>query len=599
MNVLQLLPKSVMAFCILAVVSSCTSFNNPMDDDFEVAKTLETKTQTIGMAGGIVKLSDNTSIEIPADAIGESFTLTLSNISPEKLFSTSNSLVYDIDFSTTPQYFIINFQLKQALNKEDISIVCYDPDNTDEMISGYGPDFEYDANTGIATSVFYPGVTTKSTGNLKSINHELLFKRWVAEWDENVEGSTETNLLEMPYYTQAGGSCVTTCATMLTKAYKPYRDRESETEIYHFLKYLGISKNDGVGPYTFLHSLIKAFHLYTGAGVISEGYFNSSSLQSKIIKEIDNGHPIILNMNYPKIGRHAILIVGYEKVTTGSQKVSYNIIYHNPNLSSNMYSKNSFEWLMSDKSMVVAYQIIFSSNEAHPKRALQTVGLPLNEDGHIKCNANYTITLDYNLSGNKGYGWFNPAGTKVDTIPAGISSLDLLLPVWNADLSNEKDVKMNVQISQEGINKAVYSEDFPIHLPVGKDAHWFKKSIPASSFISDKGGDKYTLYVRLYDQSDTYLDGFLVDVFIEPTSDDLTKLKKCKHIDFDFSFDYYTTEPEYVHSSAMQFIREHGDIQWKGTSFRISHSSPGSFSSTGDKFDYFETISGTVSGDAK
>lgn len=508
------------SIALLILSSSCNLFSDDdfgrdFDDDFIPGLALESNTAKIDNKGGSVVMSDGTTVIIPANAINGNSTVKVSKIDPKQIFSKS-SMVYDIDFSIVPNSLSLEFQLAKGLTSNQVSIVCYDPETTSDFLNGFQPKYDYDSVTGIVTASITSIELEKSTNTLKSVYNEMMFKRWVVEWDENVEGSVENMLIEMPYYMQPGGTCVTTCATMLTKAYTPYKDRKNEFEISDFLKRLQIGKDDGVGPYTFLHSLIASFNSFTGAGVESEGFYLKGNLQSAIIAQLDQGHPVILRFNYPGIGNHAILILGYQKITSGSQRVSYNLIFHNPNISENMYSIESFDKLMSQKSSVVAYQIMYPTDPVHPKRALQTVGFPLNEDGYIRFKtASTNISLDYDMNSKTGYHWVTTSGKVVETIPDDFKNFELSLPLWNANKTSEANVELLISISHD--DKVVYRKETPISLPVTTVPYWFKLELPPDEFYKKDGNKDYTMLLQLKDKSGTYLDGFLIKFEIEQT----------------------------------------------------------------------------------
>lgn len=509
----------MVTFVLLLLTTSCNLFfNEPYNDEFIPGNSLETKTIQVDGNGGSIQMSDGTIVEVPSNAITSYTEMTVSKINSEQLFDSEQSLVYDVEFSEVPSSLSMQLQLKSGLTTENVSVVCYDPESADDFPNGLLPEINYDSITGTLICTLNYSNVLKSAYNSKYPQNEMIFKRWVIEWDENVEGSVENLLIDMPYYMQPGGTCVATCGTMLTKAFTPYKDRKNEYEVSDFLKRLQIGKNDGVGPYSFLHTVPTIFHSYTGAGVETTGYFLSSNLQSAMVKQLDSGFPLILRLDFPGEGSHAILVVGYQKIISGSQRSKYNFVFHNPNLTENMYSMKSFDWLMSKKSRVVAYQILYPSNEPHPQRALQTVGFPLNEDGYIQFKLDKgRIFLDYDMNSKTGYNWFDPSKKSYEAIPDNFNSLDLSLPVWNANKTNAEDVELKLTITSG--DKVVFKKTTAINLPVNTSPYWFNLSIPKEDFYDSKNQGEHLMLVQLSKKSGQYLDGLLTKFEIDKQED--------------------------------------------------------------------------------
>jgi len=110
---------------------------------------------------------------------------------------------------------------------------------------------------------------------------------------------------------------------------------------------------------------------------------------------------------------------------------------------------------------------------------------------------------------------------------------------------------------------------------------------------------EYEITVELYDNTkDQLIDKAISQATITKTNDNLSKLKKSKHIAFDGSFDYYTNSTENVFGGGFHFLRVYGDVQWSGNSFTITHNYEDS-DATGYKTIQVETIKGTASSDAR
>lgn len=113
---------------------------------------------------------------------------------------------------------------------------------------------------------------------------------------------------------------------------------------------------------------------------------------------------------------------------------------------------------------------------------------------------------------------------------------------------------------------------------------------------------EYEVTLEVYDNSNnTLIDKATAEVTITKPNDDLAKLKKCEHLDFDVSFDYYTSKPEYEFGGGMDFIRAYNDTKmtWSGNSFTITRTVVSEYDELGNKYPTTETITGTVSADTK
>ena len=491
----------------------------PKDDNikFPEENVTESKTTTIGTSGGSVSLSDGSSVTIGSGGVSTETKVVVSKISNDNYFSGSNRTSIDISSDGAISGMTIKIKVKAGLTKEQVGVFRYNPATAEnsEILTGDNPDFEYDSQTGYITSSVTAGVNGTKRENVQG---SLLFPRWIAEWDENVEGKSSTKIIEMPFYEQPGSACWATCALMLTKAYTPNTDRTKESEVYNYLKYLQLGRDDGIYCYQFLRTLPKAFHLYSGgAGVEATGFFRTSAMREKIISEIDKDHPVIISLSYPGVGQHAIMVIGYTKKTSGSGSATYDLHIHNPQGtgSETMYTTHDFDWFFKDKSATTAVQILYSTNAVHPDRTLLTLGMPLRAVGHIKFKvpfkqSSYNIELSEDIASSKGYKWVW-SGKTMEAIPDSASALLLNLPIWNADRSSSKSAKLEIRVYCDG--KLTYQHDESISVGAMSTA-WFRKEIPINDIRKDNDSAEYMFKFDLYDGG-TYADGFDFYVNIE------------------------------------------------------------------------------------
>jgi hypothetical protein len=257
-------------------------------------------------------------------------------------------------------------------------------------------------------------------------------------------------------------------------------------------------------------------HYWTGGGFESTGYFRLSALKEKIISEIDKGHPVIISLDYPGVGAHAIMAVGYTKTSN-----SYNLIYHNPQGTGEetMYTERNIDQLFVKKSMSVAVQILYPKEVPHPDRSLFTVGMPLGAVGHIRievpAKSIYNIIINEKISNADGYSWFWNQ-TEFNSIPDTAKSLNISLPLWNATKGDALAAKMNIFITKNDVSIPVFDSMEDITIKSGSEATWYNLSIPLSQFVKENGSKEYRISVRLYDNSFNYLDGYDIKAKIEP-----------------------------------------------------------------------------------
>jgi len=230
---------SCIFFLILSLfLTGCPEDNPVNNDDIQInEKILESKSAEITNSGGEISLSDGSRIIIPQGSITSNTKITLSKIEEDAYLSGANRVCIDLQSENEINEFTLKIKLKPGLNKDDIGLFGYNPNDIDKNFDILGdlPEFSYDSHTGFITVESKRGKVKTHNDNLLG---SLLFPRWVAEYDENIESVQKNKIIEMPFYEQPGSSCWATCALMLSKAYVPYKDRTYEAEVYNFLKYM-------------------------------------------------------------------------------------------------------------------------------------------------------------------------------------------------------------------------------------------------------------------------------------------------------------------------------------------------------------------------
>lgn len=505
--------SAISGFFVLLILFGCsnsTDNNNPITNDENV---IETKVSEIGANGGTISLSDGSSVVIGQGVLTQNTNITVKLFSADPNFNSSNHKAIDISSDANiSQALIVKMKVPENLNSEKISLFNYDPNAGGTYLEGILPQCTYDKTSGIITGLIAVGKIKAE--NLQSPGSNT---RWVAEWETDIEISENEKLIKMPFYEQPGSSCWATCATMLAKSIMPYTDKTKEVEVCNFLQRCGLTRDEGIYPHQFLRTLLSAMNYFTGGGFESTGYFRLGALKEKIISELDNDHPVIINLNYPGVGNHVIMAIGYKKTGT-----SYTLIYHNPQGTGaeTMYMERDIDQVFVNKSMAVAVQILYPKEAPHQDRALYTVGMPLGAVGFMRfevpyASTSYNINLNEKINASDGYGWFWNQ-KEFNIIPDTAKNLNISLPLWNASKTDAISAKMNIFIVKSDVSVPVYDKMEDVTINSGTEATWYKLSIPLSQFVRENGSKEYRIYVKLYDNSFNYLDGFDTKVNIEP-----------------------------------------------------------------------------------
>ncbi|MFH1051223.1 MAG: papain-like cysteine protease family protein [bacterium] len=502
--------KKILILCLFILFTGCPDENPIKPGDIIPEETvIEQKSAIIGISGGEIKLSDGTTLTINAGGSEDNNKISVSKLANEMYFSGPNHICISLGSEKTLNSITLKIKVPEGLTSESIGIFRYNPDDIDSVITGDTPEFEYDSINGFITSTLI--VTTNGTKKEK-IQNSLTLPRWIVEWDKLNQSEFKGTVIPMPFYEQPGNSCWATCATMLAKAYTPYTDRMNEPEVYKFLKYMQIGRDDGISSYNFLKKLPMAIHLYSGGvGLESSGYFRLNSAKEQILNELDKGHPVLISLDYPNVGAHVVMIVGYSQYIENSVKHFY-LVVHNPQAtgSESMYKIHDFNWVFQNKSLQMAIQIMYPKEKPHNERSLLTLGLPLEgRVGYLRFKvpfktSQYYVDFKEDITTKKGYSW-SKGGVAMLSIPDSASELRLNLPIWNSDTAKPKNATLEIQIQRKG--KTVYQYSKKINIPVSKEPVWFMDTIPVSDIRGFSDSSEYYFNFELFD-GETYADGY-------------------------------------------------------------------------------------------
>lgn len=511
-NTFIIYPLIILGF-VLFFASSCKKDDSIKPPPPEVTETIiETSSATIGVNGGSVVLSDGANVIISSGELSSDFIVTISKIANENIFTAENRYAYDI--SGLPKGTHVNLIFPCPANKplKLVGVFNYDP----TQYIGTTVSFDYDSINGKVTiNNFILQKKQKDVAN---------YSRWIIEWGNNINYGDNTKLIPMPFYQQIGGSCWAASATMLTKAYSPFTGREIETEICEYLRAMNINIDDGIGVYNFMKVLFRRFQVFSGgAGVTTVSYFNKTNLLLAIIKQLDENKPVELYMpNYA----HAVLVVGYKTTLNGYD--DWELIIHdskgtNPPIADEgtMYTSRKWSWFLKDAFSTSLFLILYPGTAVHNDRALQTISLPTYPSDNTGVSFEYnrssggssgTISLTWDINKPDGYKWSQSGFTDFDTLPI-VKSLNLKLQLYNADLSANQNVSLNVKVYNAKAAKTTYIKDYPITLSNDKLPYYFNLSLDTSEWFKNYGDTsiiEYYIQTRLINNSGNYQDGWIV-----------------------------------------------------------------------------------------
>jgi hypothetical protein len=508
---------------ILFLSNGCKKDNetNELIDPEE--SVIEISTQTIGSAGGTLELNDGASMNIPSGSLSEDAIISFSKIGNETYFSSTNRNAYEFSGIETGTLLNLSFPCPAGLKSNLVGVFNYDP----ATVEGTTKDFSYDSING--------GVKLTNYHYLKHLKSEGRYKRWIVEWGEPREFVDKTVLIPMPFYEQIGGSCWATDVTMLTKAYSPYADREAETEVYQYLKAMGLGIDDGIGIYNFMKVLDKKFHLYSnGAGATTESYFNKNNLLNAIIKRLDEKKPVVL---YMPNHAHAVLVVGYRTYLNLNGYDQTDLIIHdskgtNPPSADEgcMYTSRKWSWFIKDAYPQSLFLMLTAGSAVNESRAMQTLGLPTYPSGKTEVSFSYyktaggskgTISLTWDQNHPDGYKWTQNDLLTFEKIPSSVKSMNFKLQLFNADMDASENVTLNLKISNLTKGKSTFLRDYPLTLPNSPDPYYFELALDTSEWLKNFGDTAtmdYTIQTRLSNSSGIYQDGWTVNFKVSSPS---------------------------------------------------------------------------------
>ena len=515
-------------FIILSIsfMTSCLSINPPDDppniDDIDFSGLIddesygESVTETFTGDDLQLDFDNGTSFKLNAteNKGNENQKVSVAIINDERFFNLEGDIVFDFSDNETEFIFDLEFSLHRNLAIDDITLCIYSKANSVDEMDAQHIAFTYDASKGLLKAKFR-APSDSPFNDIKSTkagqNKKGRYDRLVISYVKFEESIVSRRLIPMPFYEQPGGTCWATCANMLSRAYLDASKTLRQPRIIDVVKSMGHQDlNSGVGLYDFkkVSGILKNTTFYDFE---TSSFFSSKSMLSHIIKKIDKNIPVVLKFDYPNVGSHVILVVGYEIDVMDNKPENTRLCYHDPRNDGNkgMYLVATYEWLMSQKSYTEVFQTLSAVSEPVPEsKTLQTIGMPIFYDtqlafanGHIgfyeenKFTSLPQVRLTYDKSTSLGYSWNHFKGNTLMTqIEDNASHIALSLPIYNAS-----DVNKNLQLSikaysGKGENSTVvYETQKSITLEKKSTYVGFNENIPLSKIFAEE--NQYNIFI--------------------------------------------------------------------------------------------------------
>ncbi|MCF8363103.1 MAG: C39 family peptidase [Prolixibacteraceae bacterium] len=621
-------------FIILSIslMASCLSFNTPDDppniDDIDFSGLIDDESYGESVTGTFtgddlqLDFDNGTSFKLNAteNKRNENQKVSVAIINDERFFNLEGDIVFDFSDNETEFTFDLEFSLPRNLTIDDITLCIYSKANSVDEMDAQHIAFTYDASKGLLKAKFR-APSDSPFNDIKSIkagqNKKGRYDRLVISYVKFEESIVSRRLIPMPFYEQPGGTCWATCANMLSRAYIDASKTLRQPRIIDVVKSMGHQDlNSGVGLYDFkkVSGILKNTTFYDFE---TSSFFSSKSMLSHIINKIDKNIPVVLKFDYPNVGSHVILVVGYEINVMDNKPENTRLCYHDPRNDGNkgMYLVATYEWLMSQKSYAEVFQTLSAVSEPVPEsKTLQTIGMPIFYDtqlafanGHIgfyeesKFTSLPQVRLTYDKSTSLGYSWNHFKGNTLMTqIEDNASHIALSLPIYNAS-----DVNKNLQLSikaysGKGENSTVvYETQKSITFEKKSTYVGFNENIPLSKIFAEEN-QEIELFLELMDNNKR-LDYYTLEFNLtgkEDAGDEEDEDEEDEAVDFPafkyfhFIFDpggYDYTGPSFIFSYEREATRP--EITWNGNEFSASWN--GTYQN--DMINEKGSLSGTVS----
>ncbi len=410
--------------------------------------------KVIGPQGGELTLSDGTTLIVPPNSLKEDSKIKLTSII-NPTFSSVDTLGFEIiGLSKLSGEITLKFQGEKGLNGDEYDIYGYieERDERFEVISSY------DSNSGLVEvkikgqtenkNIIYPYFVLRPKNTAQSMGDKI----WIYfGWSKEYTPKSSEKIMKLPYYEQTGGSCASTCTQMLLKGYTNLNFLLPE-----ILSELKVSDNDfGINHSVIAGRLKDWISAITGFPVISIPQWNINNLRSRVLQELDKGHPVLIAYACKDSGKctsgHVVLIIGYKN--NGLELVIHDPSNISPpdNDDGTTYTIRDWNWIEKRRTTdLQRYQILYI-NGPFASQNFATITLPGNDETGGMCNGDLSFKV-YNPNNKKYASQFllqikpssNSAGTGLTWVD--IKNKDINNKYKNIDIIPQEAEILNIKL---------------------------------------------------------------------------------------------------------------------------------------------------------
>lgn len=523
-------------------------------DDEEAAQVMAAE-----FTGDDLKLQfkNGAAFTLPADAnynsgLGE---VVISLLRGERFFNTDEDIVFDLSETEHAYYIDFELDLPPGLEVDDIAVFLYSPGSSKEEVDLILVEFDYDPASGKLSAFFNAPMTkvppimlTPSSHSHTMIAHSPYSKvvrtasnsnsqytRLAVSYALRMElaDGPVGNTIPMPYYQQSENTCWAAVTKMMARAYAPVDDRNRIIRLHDIVRYMGHSDFDGgMGKWAFTRHVPAYLQSRTGVEFEGSTFLRTRALESKIMRLINQDRPVILNLKYPGVGQHQILVIGYEWELVGDRedRATFRLLYHDPQgeqvgaTTIDKYRWNDFDWLMKDKWPFDTVQIVYADQSPPSARTLQTLATPIYNkslwnEGQAVGNLHFynsRIHMVYNRAEPHGYSWAERRSDNMaDVIPAEDTHVIFTQKIYNAAENTTYPILL-IEAYDMGGGGKLFEERQNLVLRPGRTLHDFE--IDLEDFFADE--EREVLVILQLQENYLFLDGYDFRFTLAPKEED-------------------------------------------------------------------------------
>jgi hypothetical protein len=500
----------------VAVLVAVLSFAHGCSKGADAPKVtvIESKSGTVGPAGGSVVLSDGSAVEFPAGALVASAEVTVKSVAPAAYFDGADVSRVVISVEGVSGSLSIPAELRVALP------LGFTAANAASVFGGL-----LDENTGAVEAE--PVSIQALEGRAYAVIAASHFSSRVIEWIFGQDPPPAYGPLEIPYYGQGSSNyCWATSLNMVTQAARYQEQRE----IYEIIGRVGVDEG-GVTDWAFRFNGAIADVVQSRTGVkptrYQWDYINADQALNYIKKEIGlYQHPVAV---YVGPWEHAVVVVGYDGST---------VQIHNPNnttLSPIGYTSRPWTDFTANLGIRDKLVTVVVPKGLDASRPLTTVNLTNGVFEFTKPRSDpadpadmskiYRFAWDYRAL--DGYAFRDTtANVAADTLPGTVTTLKQGgdIEVVNASLTRAKTVSVWLDIFGKGPQTTHYSANKQVTLAPNTSGRVKFDDIAVDDFRdNDSKAAEYRLQAAVFEDN-AMVDSADITFTIDPITPEITSL---------------------------------------------------------------------------